>query len=95
VNAEASSERARRLEVLKQGVDVALKTLSEYNELLAQTVDDSFRSLTTDQVRNVMMVLEYVAEGSAYNAYVNGVEVQEWARRLYKDLHAEFPDIEP
>lgn len=90
-----SDETRRRLDVLKAGVDVALKTLAEYNDLLTQTVDNSYRSLTTDQVRNVMMVLEYVAEGSAYNAYVDGVEVQEWARRLYKDLHAEFPDIEP
>lgn len=92
MNDAVSDERARRLEVLKQGVDVALQTLGEYNDLLTQTVDDSFRALTTDQVRNVMRVLECVADDVSY---LNGVEIQEWARRLYKDLHAEFPDIEP
>lgn len=92
-DATIPDETRRRLEVLKSSVDIALKTLEEYDDLLQQVRDGSYRALTTDHVRDIMMVMEYVADGSAYNAYVNGVSVQDWAARLHRLLREEFPDI--
>jgi hypothetical protein len=86
-------ETRRRLEVLKSSVDVALQTLDAYSDVLKEVVDGSYRTLPTRHIRDIMMVLEHVADGTAYNAYVDGVEVQTWASRLHELLRHEFPDI--
>jgi len=87
----ATDERRRRLEVLKVGVDVALATIDEYADLLQDTVDNTYRAVTTHQLRSIMLVLEYVTE----KMQPSDVAIDELARLLYRDLHAEFPDIEP
>lgn len=87
-------ELRRRLEVMRSSVDIALKTLDDYSDLLVEAGDAAdYRALPTRHVRDIMMVLEHTARGIAYNAYVDGVDVQEWARRLHELLINEFPDI--
>lgn len=88
-----ADETRRRLEVLRAGVDVALKTLDEYGELLAKEADASVRAVSTTQLRDIMMVLEFTADGMANNAFVDGVDVRVWAKRLHTQLAEEFPDI--
>lgn len=88
-----TDETRRRMAVMRLSVDMALKTLEEYDDLLQQMMDGSYYPLPAHHIRNIMMVLEFVADGTAYNAYVDGVDVQTWASRLHKLLRDEFPSI--
>ena len=87
-------ELQRRLEVMRSSVDIALKTLDDYSDLLVEAGDAAdYRALPTRHLRDIMMVMEAVAEGRAYRSYVDGVSVQDWAKRLHALLTEEFPDI--
>jgi hypothetical protein len=79
---------------MRSSVDIALTTLDEYSDLLVEAGDTGdYQALPTRHLRDVMMVLEHVADGSAYNRFVDGVSVQDWAARLHALLVEEFPNI--
>lgn len=88
-----TDETRRRMAVMRLSVDMALKTLEEYDDLLRQVTDGSYYPLPAHHIREIMTVLEHVADGVVENAYVDGVSVRVKASRLHELLQHEFPDI--